>query len=241
MVVASHAPERNRALDRLFPNVDAVVVDAVHHDGGPIPPLDVELAASVDGATDARRREFAIGRRCAAIALAAAGSTDTRVDRHVDRSPIWPAGWTGSIAHSSGYVVAVAARRSDGWGIGIDAEHIDAVDDDVAREVLTPNELAELGGSSVALGRRREATVVFAAKEAFFKAQYPFTGRWVNFSDVELVQHVAAGERSGVATLRAGAATAVLGEFDWPIEARWTLLGEVVVVGVKVARTVVDH
>lgn len=147
----------------------------------------------ISRATERRRKEFAAGRMCARAGLAALDlATERPLGMADDRSPIWPDEATGSISHTGGYCVAVVAPRPDrtaasGFGLGIDAEQLGRVTENLHRILFTPAERAWL----VALPaeeRADAATTVFSAKEAFYKAQHPLTRRWVGFQDVTAVR-----------------------------------------------------
>jgi 4'-phosphopantetheinyl transferase EntD len=73
-------------------------------------------------AVESRVREFATTRACARRALKQLGAPAVPVPRRVNREPIWPQGYVGSITHCEGYRGAAVARRQDTFSIGIDAE-----------------------------------------------------------------------------------------------------------------------
>jgi 4'-phosphopantetheinyl transferase EntD len=130
-----------------------------------------------------RQQEFAAGRACARSVLAHHGVLDHPLLPGPDRVPVWPPGLVGSITHTRGYCGCVVADRRDFAGLGIDAELRDAVTEDLWSEVFTGEERRWLG--SVAPARRLDmAGALFAAKEAFFKAQYPVTGAWLDYGDL---------------------------------------------------------
>ena len=101
----------------------------------------------------------------------------------LDRSPRWPPGICGSISHTQGYCCAVAAPRRVLVGIGIDVELVGRVDSQVDALVFTRTE-TEFLASLESRARARAATVIFSAKEAFYKCQRPITQRWLDFTDV---------------------------------------------------------
>lgn len=119
-------------------------------------------------AGDGRDAERRAGAAAAEDALRRGGAAVARVLGHEpDGRPAWPAGWTGSISHGGGVAVSVV-RRTDlpsGQGLGVDVEVSGGLPLDDARVVLTPRELAGVGS-----GALPEPTVVWAAKEAAFKA-----------------------------------------------------------------------
>jgi enterobactin synthetase component D len=143
--------------------------------------LRAEERESLRGAAPRRLREFAAGRHCAREALAGLGLAGVAVPRRADRRPAWPAGVVGSISHSGGYCAAVVARRSGCSGLGFDAERWGRVTPALWRRIATAPEVAWLRG----LGgdADRAATLLFSAKEAFYKAQYARSERFVGFAD----------------------------------------------------------
>jgi 4'-phosphopantetheinyl transferase EntD len=144
--------------------------------------LFVEEEQAVLRAVESRRQEFRAGRDCARRALSQLGYSGAVLPIRPDRTVEWPPGIVGSITHTRDYAAAVAARSCDWGGVGIDAEVRSGVDDPkLWRYITTPEEFAWLG----TLGDRAAAyaTLLFSAKEAFYKAQYCLTARWLNFGD----------------------------------------------------------
>jgi len=130
-----------------------------------------------------RVREFTAGRVCAHRALQELGLAGFPVLAGRQREPIWPAGTVGSLTHTEGYAAAVIAREADMRALGIDCEVVDSVNEELWSRICTPAELARLA-SLPAAERPRQAALIFAAKEAFYKCQFPLTRRWVGFEDV---------------------------------------------------------
>ena len=148
--------------------------------------LDPVEASSVAGAVPKRLGEFAAGRLCARRALARFGIACFAVRAARDRQPLWPAGLVGSITHTQGFCAAVIGEQARFVGLGLDTEHADAVRPELWPSICIAEELAWIG-SLPAEQRARAATLVFAAKEAFYKCQYPSTAEWLNFSDLRIV------------------------------------------------------
>ena len=149
------------------------------------PPLHPQERLAVRDAVPKRVAEFAAGRACAHRALAALGCAPAPLPKGADRSPVWPQGIVGSITHTDGYCAAAVAWRRDIAGIGIDAEIIGRVDEDVQRLVCTPAERRVLAAMAEA-PRAEAATILFSAKEAFFKCQSGAGGALPDFQDIEL-------------------------------------------------------
>jgi len=159
-------------------------------------------AQAVERAVASRVREFAAGRACARSAMVQLGRAPVAVPAGSDRAPDWPAGLVGSITHTKGYCASVVALASLYAGIGLDVERVGAVGSDLWPRLYTPWELAWLERQPVAM-RDEAATLLFCAKEAFYKSQYPTTGRWLEFDDVEVeleVEARASADQPGVGT-----------------------------------------
>jgi 4'-phosphopantetheinyl transferase EntD len=147
--------------------------------------LAPEEASIVAKAVPKRAGEFAAGRLCARLALAELGIANFPLRAAGDRQPIWPAGLVGSITHTEGMCAAVVADRRLFRGIGIDTERAATVKPELWPRILTPGELEWLG-SLEPDARAGAATLIFSAKEAAYKCQYPLTGERLSFSDLEV-------------------------------------------------------
>jgi 4'-phosphopantetheinyl transferase EntD len=143
-------------------------------------PAELEIIAHC---ADKRIQDFTAGRACAHRALGELGIVDFPVLAGARREPIWPASIVGSITHTHGYGAAVVARQGDLRGVGVDCEVIGSVDEDLWSQICTPTELERLAQWPSAT-RGHQAALLFAAKEAFYKCQFPLTGEWVGFEEV---------------------------------------------------------
>jgi enterobactin synthetase component D / holo-[acyl-carrier protein] synthase len=141
--------------------------------------LFAEEADAVAGAVPARRAEFAAGRAVAREAMAALGVGPVALPVGARRMPVWPRGIVGSITHCAGLVAAAVAWSDDLVAIGIDAEPAVPLEPDVLVVVATPAERAALDGE-------HDGTVVFCAKEAFYKCWSALDGPVLEFHDVEV-------------------------------------------------------
>ena len=127
---------------------------------------------------DVRRAEYSSGRRVAREALALLGIENCGVTAR-GRVPIWPPGVVGSITHSRELAMAMVGRDASVAGIGVDVEQEHRVDARVAARVLVPEERASLVEEDW-------RTMLFAAKEAVYKAVNPLVGEYLEFGDVEV-------------------------------------------------------
>lgn len=173
---ARHAP----ALARLFgPEVAASELRGVCE---PQLLLREELRC-VSRARLPRRQEFAAGRVCARHAMAQLGIMGYALGMAADRQPEWPPGLVGSITHTQGYCGAVVAERRRMRSVGLDAEVVADVTPNLWPRICAPSERAWLG-TLPAGSAQRAAALIFAAKEAYYKCQFPLTGEALGFLDV---------------------------------------------------------
>ncbi|MBX2813161.1 MAG: 4'-phosphopantetheinyl transferase superfamily protein [Myxococcales bacterium] len=148
-----------------------------------VPSLGPQEQKTLGHAAPKRYREFATARSLARQLLSEIGQPCTDLPRHTDGYPSWPVGTWGSISHS--HQVAIAAVRYGDRGFGIDIEGSRPIERTLHPHILRPNELNFCAESR----RNALAKIVFSAKEAFYKAQYPLTNVFLNFHDVEIHLH----------------------------------------------------
>lgn len=141
---------------------------------------------AVHKAVPSRQREYAAGRCAARDAMQQIGWAPEGIPSAPDRSPVWPDGLTGSIAHGGQVCVAVVGRRHQVHAVGIDIEVDRAMEPDLWPSICTADELSRLD-LLPPRERGRRVTRVFCAKEAFYKWQYPQTGLLLDFLDVEVM------------------------------------------------------
>ncbi|MCO8269166.1 4'-phosphopantetheinyl transferase superfamily protein [Actinoplanes sp. TRM 88003] len=140
-------------------------------------------AAVVARAVAKRRREFATGRWLARQALGRIGVPPGPILPGERGAPGWPPGIVGSITHCPGYAAAVVGRRDRVATIGVDAEPDEALPDGVLGEISLPAErdrLARLEPGGVHWER-----LLFCVKEAVYKAWFPLTQRWLDFTEAD--------------------------------------------------------
>lgn len=141
------------------------------------------------GLQDASRRQltFRAGRLCAARALTVAGAPTVDVGCDENGAPVWPPGWTGSISHSALIAVAAVAPAPAPSQrlLGIDVERILTPHEaeDVRRVCLTAR---EQGRVEVDTFRDSLTTLIFSAKESYYKAVHSRVRRYVDFNEVEV-------------------------------------------------------
>ncbi|MDX8480280.1 4'-phosphopantetheinyl transferase [Mesorhizobium sp. VK24D] len=144
---------------------------------------DEQYLLPAEGASIATRERRAraatgAGRRIAHELLRRSGCADVTVLRGALGSPIWPAGIVGSIAHDEKLAVAAVAGADTVRSVGIDIEPVLPLPPDLRPIVITPQD--RLGDLDPGIGGR----ILFAAKEAVYKASFPLDGRVLGFEDI---------------------------------------------------------
>jgi 4'-phosphopantetheinyl transferase EntD len=132
-----------------------------------------------------RAQEFAAGRLCARKLLAEFGIREFPVEVGDARQPLWPDALVGSITHTAGFCAAVVAEQSRFAAIGVDSEVAGSVKPEVWPSICTPGEILWLHSLPEA-SRMGAATLIFSAKEAFYKCQYPLTRERLTFHDAQV-------------------------------------------------------
>ena len=146
------------------------------------------LLGSRSGQTK-RKLEFDLGRRCAAVALASFDNFDP-VAVNEDRSPHWPVGFAGSISHNDHYAWAVATKQVHVQSIGIDVETVmsPSTHNEIHQEIVSESEWSLVRASNNSLSDEQLFTVLFSAKESFYKCWHPLRGCFfLEFLDVQVV------------------------------------------------------
>jgi 4'-phosphopantetheinyl transferase EntD len=176
-------------LEGLLP-ADVVVVELF------VDPPSVDLfpqeAEFVAQAVDKRRREFATVRLCARAAGAQLGIAPQpivpvqRGPAWASRAPRWPAGIVGSMTHCDGYRAAALARSAVVASVGMDAEPNVPLPGEVRELIALPEERRALDQLADSYPHVAWDRLLFSAKESVYKAWFPLTGRWLDFSECSI-------------------------------------------------------
>lgn len=181
VAVEAYAPDQDAAVEgiELYPEEEAVVARAVAK----------------------RRREFTVVRACARRAMEKLGVPPRALVPGERGAPVWPEGLTGSMTHCEGYAAAALVRAGDLASLGIDAEPHGPLPEGVLAAIALPAEEARLDRLGADDPTVHWDRLLFSAKESVYKAWFPLTGRWLDFSEADIEIRVEPGGRSG--TLRA--------------------------------------
>jgi 4'-phosphopantetheinyl transferase EntD len=172
-----------------------VVTVEAYGDEGADAPLFPEEAALVARAVAKRRREFAAVRSCARRAMEKLGVPPQPVLPGERGAPRWPAGLAGSMTHCDGYCAAALVRAADLASLGIDAETHGPLPEGVLSAVALPSEAERLRHLAAQRSDVHWDRLLFSAKEAVYKAWFPLTGKWLDFTEAEIDLSAASGDR----------------------------------------------
>jgi len=146
-----------------------------------------------------RRAQFLAGRLAAKYALNSSESLSKRslgettqelsIGKH--REPIWPRNLTGSISHSHQLSIAtVKHQATDRSGIGLDIQSLidQKMQHEIASTILTQSDSALMKQSVSGLSESMLFTLIFSAKESFFKAFFSTAGNYFGFDAVSVTE-----------------------------------------------------
>lgn len=168
-------------LDSLFP---AGVVTILSLAPDPAAVLGPGESACAERFVASRLAEFRHGRTCARQALARLGTAaaDIPVGRH--REPIWPAGVVGSISHEGEIAAAAVAWESEFLSLGLDLAGACELEADLIAKICRPEETERISNTTDGAGYA--AKLLFAIKEAAYKALWPAVRQVLDFQDLEI-------------------------------------------------------
>lgn len=193
-----------------------------------------EEAQCLHGAVAKRAQEFAAGRLCARRLLHEFGIEDFPLKAAKDRQPLWPDSLVGSITHTAGFCAAVAARKNQISALGIDSELAGSVKEELWRGICTPHETSWLRTLPQA-EQSRAATLIFSAKEAFYKCQFPLVQERLHFHDAT-VDARSWGAARGTFEIRANRPIALARHATLPLEGQYLFHEEWITAGVALPR-----
>lgn len=147
--------------------------------------LNIKLPDSLNKAVNKRKSEYLAGRFCADRLLRQSGIDAFFVNHDENRCPIWPEGVCGSITHNNNVALAAISTQQQ---VGIDIETIMRVDlvTNIQDSVLTAQENEQFLENKDEKQREFMFSVIFSAKESFFKAVYRDVRKYFDFACVSL-------------------------------------------------------
>lgn len=127
----------------------------------------------------ASRRASGAARHLARGLLAAQGHPAVSIGRGPHGAPLWPDGVVGSLAHDDTVAVAAIASAADWRALGIDVEPAEPLPADLLALVVSGDDATGIEDDPLLAGR-----LVFAAKEAVYKAVHPLDGAVLDYDDI---------------------------------------------------------
>ncbi|CAP56775.1 putative phosphopantetheinyl transferase PptA [Gluconacetobacter diazotrophicus PA1 5] len=146
-----------------------------------IDPLLAQERVLAERMNSRRQQEFSAGRAVARRAVQRLGLEPLPLLKGANGAPLWQDGVVGSITHCEQYCAAAVASNSAYRGIGIDAEPNKPLPEEVRPFILHPYEVAWI--ASAPASAMSWDTMIFSAKEAFYKLWSSVTGFWCDFKD----------------------------------------------------------
>ena len=126
------------------------------------------------------RRAGGAARIVARQLLARIGIAGCSLPKADGGAPVWPPGVVGSMSHHSRIAVAAVALCRDFSALGIDIEPAEPLPPDLLDLVATPQERKRIAEDPF------NGRLLFAAKEAVYKAVYPLDRTFLDHHDVEV-------------------------------------------------------
>lgn len=139
----------------------------------------IEFEAFASSVTRVRRASGA-ARIVARSLLAQLGYSECAVPKAPSGAPIWPTGVFGSLAHDSRIAVAAVATSRTTCAVGIDIEPAEVLPLELLNLVANPQERLQIGGDLL------QGKLLFAAKEAVYKAVFPLDRIFLEHHDIQV-------------------------------------------------------
>ncbi len=137
-----------------------------------------EEARSIVSEVVAVRRASGAARLVARDLLARLGHPGCAVPKIASGAPAWPPDVVGSLAHDDRIAVAAVALRRYVEMVGIDVEPAEPLPPDVLDLITTERERLRLSDDPF------QGRLLFAAKEAVYKAVYPVDQVFLDYHDI---------------------------------------------------------
>ena len=180
-----------------------------------------------------RAQEFAAGRLCARRALSEFGIVDFPIQAAPDRSPVWPPSMVGSITHTAGIGAAAVARRGQVKALGLDIEVVGDVKAEIWPSICLTAEVAWLNSIPV-IEQAAAAALIFSAKEAFYKCQYPLVQERLDFHEAR-IEALEWGVSRGQFQVHATSSFAVTAHTTMPLRGQYLFQDGFVMTGISLS------
>lgn len=142
--------------------------------------LRAEERVGLSRSVEKVRRQSGAARSLARDLLKTFGHYDAMIPRSGSGVPLWPSGIVGSLAHDDAVAVAAIAGAGEFLSVGIDVEAAVPLPDGLVELVATPRERRRYAPAIL------ESRLLFALKEAVYKATFPIDNVFLEFVDVDV-------------------------------------------------------
>lgn len=149
----------------------------------------IALPPSIARSQPKRQAEYFYGRIAAREALNSTGWSDVQVGTGHNREPLWPLNIVGAITHNDRYAAASAAHANQINGLGIDIENVvDVQNTNSVEQVALSSAERDLSRKTQDLSYFLALTLIFSAKESFYKATFPTVGKYFGFDAINILE-----------------------------------------------------
>lgn len=152
--------------------------------------FEIEAPTNINSLSIQRKASFLAGRLAVKNAFLDLDIRPENIKAGLHKQPIWPNNIVGSISHCNSYSIATLNNISSyiEENIGIDFQDIISQKDIelIRNTVLTEPELNFLGMDEEGWNQEQIFTLIFSAKESYFKAMYPQVRQYFNFIDITI-------------------------------------------------------
>ena len=180
-----------------LPLLACVTFDIAYYHPGEFERYAIPCPQAVCLAAPKRQAEYLASRWLARTLFAREGVADFILTNNADRSPRWPAGFTGALSHSSGTAFLLADEQCRLVGNDVEQWISRTTADEIAGLLMNKQETDQLTASS--LPWPMAVTVLFSIKESLYKALWPVVGKYIDFRQAEITHFDPTG---GHASLR---------------------------------------
>jgi 4'-phosphopantetheinyl transferase EntD len=227
LIIVSNPAKISPTLASLFPSPALVAEMRVSGDPALLLPAERQ---HVGKAVAKRIGEYTAGRLCARRIFQEFGLADIAIRAGTSREPLWPDSLVGSITHTTGFCAAVIAYKSNLAGVGLDSEVAGSVKPQLFPSICTSAEIDWIRTLPLAQ-QSNAATLLFSAKEAFYKCQFPLVREQLGFHDAT-IEVPSWGEARGVIKIHATRAIAFTRVANRPVLANFLFHEQFVTVAV---------
>ena len=150
----------------------------------------IEKPVSISQWMPKRQAQFLAGRIAAKKALSFNKLMNKQIAIGHSREPIWPENIIGSISHSGKTSIACVREQAKTFaGLGIDIQEtiVPELQSQISSSILTDKDKRLFKQKFSKLTDSVLFTLIFSAKESFFKAAFNSVGEYFEFTDVSIV------------------------------------------------------